>query len=511
MSIRLAVFFIFANLFGLLTRSVAWDSRLWFTHIKNQDIDALYWFLNQAKLTGQFQLFSFLSFFKDPVAMANGISFCCWLLITLFFYWFVTELKLGSPLARTIATTCVAIKPSFLVGYEFCHMPYSLGILLYFAGVWGLLTYGTKLKSWPLIFFSVALFVIWDTSFTLLRSIMFLHYGIIVMLYLNKNIHYKQLAFLAAIPLVSWFLKADATGVYGNYNQVKLANISLWNMAYSLKQTNWIVFRKTTGWIWKNPGLFAIFILAIPMIYYGLLHKVKLQKSAHAKIMGMPFIIWSACCGFFILFLIFPYVATGIAIQYNDFESRHAILHFFPQALFLLGFSYFLEVYKTRKLVKGFFTLIIAAFLVAGLENQRRWMIDGFVQDSMIENLRSLPFDRSVSVLLFEHKAVNWHHLDRRPNIYEFNGLLDAALDEQKWVGIERHLAKNLDGLPQDILEHYACKNCKVTDRRQVVEIDKGDLDPFQWTNFFSLLYSKYFDKDKYQMLAKSLLSFKVN
>lgn len=508
----LTVFFIFANLFGLLTRSVAWDSRLWFTHIKNQDIDTLYWFLNQAKLVGQFQIFSFLSYFKDPLFIANAGNFLFWLLITLFFYWFVTELKLGTPMSRFVASCWVALKPSLLVSYELCHMPYNLGILLYCLGIWSFLTYGKnfKPKTFGFAIYFIALFILWNSSFVLLRSLMFLHYGFIVILFINKNINYKQLCLFALLPIVSWIFKGVPTGVYANYNQVDLSHVNLYNLRISLRETNWVIFNKTTKWIWKDIGLVLAFLAALPMVYLMLRKVPKPEKPVTNKIAGMNLFVWAGCCLFFILFLIFPYLTTGIVLVHDDFESRHAILHVFPQALILIALGQFFEWRKWLRFEQVFFTVLLSMFLIAMVENQRRWQIDGFVQDSIVQNLKSLPFDRSVSTLVFDHQALNWHQLNRRPNIYEYNGLLDAALGEQKWIGIDQTVLKSLSSIPPYMLVKYACKNCVATEKMQLVVISKGEANPYSWSVYGPLIWNEYFNKEKYNQLAKELLNFEL-
>ena len=511
MYFRLSLFFIFSNLFGLLARSIAWDSRLWFTHIKNHDIDRLYWFLNQAKLVGQLQFFSFLAFVKDPLFVANLSSFVSWWGVTLFFYWFVTELKLGTPTARLVAACWVAMKPSCLVSYELCHAPYNVGILLYCLGLWSLISYESKMKNWGLVLYFLGLFLVWHMSFTLLRSLMFLHYGLIVILYLNKNISYKTLSVLMLMPVISWMFKGTPTGYYENYNQVNLAGLNLRSFAISFKETNWLIFGRMRRWIGRDPVLIVTAIVLLPVFFYGLFASRKsLQEEVKRKIMNMPIWLWLGCCLFFVLFLIFPYAATGRILEHNDLESRHAILFFFPQALLILGLYQLFSLSRFKRATQWFFCVWIVLFFVGTVENQRRWQIDGFVQDAMIENLKELSFDRSVSVLVFDQKAVSLFHMDRRPNIYEYNGLLDAALGEQKWVGIDKAVESNLAGTPQDLLEMYLCKNCRPSARRQTVKVESTDVNPYSWSNYFNLITTSYLDKNQYRLLAKNLLNLEV-
>lgn len=461
---------------------------------------------------GQFQFFSFLSFTRDPVFVANLSNFLSWLVITWFFYWFVTELSIGSPTARLVAACWVAMKPSCLVSYELCHAPYNFGIMIYFIGVWSLINYEHKIRNWILLgIYFVALFGLWHTSFTLLRSIMFLHYGTIVILFFSKKITYRTLAILALMPLVSWAMRGVPMGYYANYNQVSMSHLNFRSFGVSFLETNWWIFRRLRRWIGRDPVLIVSAITLLPLFFYGLFaSRNTSREEVSKKIASMPIWLWLVCSLAFILFLILPYVATGRTLDHNDTESRHAILFFFPQALFILGMYQLCSLSRWKKTTQWVFCVGIVLFFVGTVENQRRWQIDGFVQDSIVENLKTLNFNKEASVLIFNQRALDLFSIDRRPNIYEYNGLLDAALGEQKWIGIDATVVKSLDDLPQDMLEMYACKNCKVTNLRQEIDILPTVTNPFQWHTYFTLLWSEYFNEEEYRLKVKSLLRFEI-
>lgn len=516
-----ALIFLLVNFSYLLSRSVLWDGKLWYQLMHNHDFSGLFWMTHQNKLPLVFHLYAYLADTFNPVFIAKLISFVSLLFAGLIFRWFIEKAELGSPRARFLAGTWYCFMPCYLVGIEFCHVSYNLAILVFFLGAFIHSSTmadhknGAKFTVIHLIVFSC-----FYVSFTANKAFLFLYPLFIVQSifqYCQYKLSKKSLFlwlknywFLLLFPFVYWSLKDQPTGIYNGYNAINLKEFGKFFEAFKigLKAGNAQTLTKILTWTFTD-----YILMALSLLWFAILFLIsKKIPSKRTSMTNKPLTIGLVSAILLMLMIIFPYAAVGKHAQFIDFESRHALLFVFPQALIIL-FSFTLIENRSKYSTPLFLAVLLFYSCVAAavFENHRRNDVDWYKRQAMVENFKVFKPIQEASIIGIEDHLLEWNHLNRGVEFYELSAFSEDAFGDQKRLIYDSrfpvdNVLLNTPGVP----ERYNFKEYNPNGKHIKVLLTKGTLNLLDWKNYIYLKWLENMNYLKFKQEIKNAIEFRI-
>ena len=516
-----ALLFLAVNFMYLLSRSVLWDGKLWYQLMHNHDFDGLFWMTYQSKLPIVFHLYTYLGDTFNPTFMAKAISFFSFLFAGLIFRWFLEKDQIGSVRGRFLAGFWFCLMPCYLVGIEFCHVSYNVAVLVFFLGCF---LHAATLEEHerPSVFIPIHLLVFgcFYFAFTANKAFLFLYPLFIVasVFRFYKKSPFKKFLllwtkkywFLLLIPFIYWTLKDQPHGVYDNYNAINFRDTGRFIEAFKIGlQSNRRILSKILSWVFHDGVLLGLAVVWFLVLWWTC--KAVFKTATPAK--NSPRFLILGLAGSFVLLLmiIFPYAAVGKHAQFMDFESRHALLFVFPQAL-MIAFAVALAEQKLKQFKFVFLGALAFISLVtaAVFENFRRNDVDWFKRQAMIENFKISKAIQNASIIGIQDNILEWNQLNRGIEFYELSAFAQDALGNQRHLvydtrfPVDKALLET-PGVPQ----RYQFKDYDPKGQAIVVEMNRGEVDLLSWKNYLQLKWSEMFDEEEFRLLIVKAIQFK--
>lgn len=509
--------FFAVNFMFLLSRSVLWDGKLWYQLMFNRDFNGLMWMTFQAKLPIVFHLYAFLADTFDPTFISKCISFFSLMFAGLIFRWFLEKDQLGSPRSRFLAGFWYCLMPCYLVSIEFCHTMYNMAVLGFFLAAFiHSSTMKDHKKNTLFVPLHILVFILFYFVFSANKAFLFLYPLFIVQSLYQfhqsepstkivtalKN-WTKRYWILLLLPFIYWSLKDLPLGIYDNYNAVNLKDFRRFIEAFKvgLKSGNIQILSTILSWVVKDGALLLISAAWFIFLY---LFSRKNVSTTRVKDTDRFLIIGLIGSVALMYMIIFPYAAVGKHAQFMDFESRHALLFVFPQALFILFSTSLLEKkFKFYSMLYPAILLFMSLVAAATLENQRRNDVDWYKRQAMVENFKQSESVKNASTIVLHDEILSWDWLRRGVEFYELNGFAqDAFGDQKRLVYDSRFLPDqkfiNTPGVPQ----RYQFKDYNKNGSKLDLRITQGELNLLKWSDY---LHLKWLDLTNHKEFEKEI------
>lgn len=223
--------------------------------------------------------------------------------------------------------------------------------------------------------------------------------------------------YFTILPILFFALKNvfyQPTGLYAGYNQ----HFSWSNLMAAIND-------QSEDLLNLRPNHYLFFIL-LPLMFILLRRRKRTNETRTRPVLFVG--LASFALGSF------PYWILGLVPTFSEWSSRH-------QLLLPLGVATCLTaVISTapRRVETLLLAALTALSLSIGIPQYYSFVVDAEKQRQLIQLISLDPKIRDAGLVVFNDRSIHLNAIGRRYRFYEWNGILEAAFNDQKRFGVER-------------------------------------------------------------------------
>ena len=227
------------------------------------------------------------------------------------------------------------------------------------------------------------------------------------------------------LPIILWVVKGlffSGHGDYANYNKISFHKLS--NAFTKTIESIITIFQQLIHKILSLPlEIYIVTILVSLLVVYSL------KKISTPKFKIKDFFIFFFIGISLVYFSLFPYLAVGGIVDFNDWSSRNHIVSILGFSILFISFILLIPNIKFKLFLAS---NIILIFLVLNLQNTYQFQRDWYKQLSIIENFKHNEVIKNHTSFLVIDNIEEWNVNNRRIRFYEYSGIFKEAFGDEK-------------------------------------------------------------------------------
>jgi hypothetical protein len=501
-SILLLLYFV-SNIFLLLNvNGIYWDD-WWILGVEQDALDKVFYQLDGNAGVVRSKMIGFLSQIGNGVLIFRVLTFLLYFLTTLFVFKILQTIKAltkADVFFITLIFMAAPLNPAKALAVAI--FPYAVSLTIFFFGFYLLSIY---LKT-PSFLNRLSILALFFASFLTNSLLVFYAIPLMYIFYQkyqndsngfvsNAKAFIKQKLDFIVLPFLFFIIRAlffKPSGVSADYNSFDIWMIL--GMPITIPMSFYSSFLEPISQSFVTFMPFWILGLGLFLIPF----KGKNREIVENNKRDVYFLLLG---GVFFVLAVFPYLAVGKLPQLGDFASRH-------QLLVPLGFSFilyfFIKVFSSRnkiskQLMQKILMVFIMAFVVQNIYTNYQYKLDWFYQVGIEQHLKDLDVVRenttfvvSVDDEILEIRGI----MNAGEHTYRLNKIFGdktrLMIDESESINSFKEMDKNRAMDLKSWVYHAPI----------YLKVSKGRFHR-------RLFLYEFFDKEKFEALARKLITVK--